>query len=83
MPSQLPAKPPQPWSEHLRVRVGAKREQAQAQRAFNGLQRDARAELRQLRRAAKTAGIVARTRLTSRAMQACAALIAKWRRPHP
>jgi hypothetical protein len=82
MTSQFPAKPPQPrtWNEHRRARVNAERKRAQAQREFNGLQRHTRAEIRQLRRAGKTAGIIARSRLAEIAVGACTALVAKWRR---
>jgi hypothetical protein len=82
MTNQFPAKPRQPrtWNEHRRARVTAERKRAQAQREFNGLQRYARAEVRQLRRAGETAGIVARSRLAEIALRACAGLLAKWRR---
>jgi hypothetical protein len=82
MTSHYPDKPQaRTWTEHLRARVNAERKRAQAQRAYNGLQRQTRTEVRQLRRAGKTAGIVARSRLAEIAVRACAALVAKWRRP--
>lgn len=85
MSSDLPAKStrPQTWGQHRRARANAERQRVRAQRALRGIQRHARGELRQWRRAGETAAITARSRLAQTMAHAVTALAAKLARRQP
>jgi len=70
---------PRTRREHRQARRAAEGRRAGAQREINQLQREARRELRTVRRAAETATIVGRARLAELAARGLSGLVTRLR----